>query len=279
MFRIRLLVAPLVLLTVASSLTPTTNPGFATGSPVVAAWSMDEAAGGSFLDSSGSGFDGTLFQGRWPAGVSGTAIEFNGQGGYGAIDAGAPAALANLSEGTISLWFRFDDVPTYDTIHPLFYFGDGIGGPGNSELIIEIGHFDTETTIFCTIITDNEKIPQCFNSKQDLVPGELYHFAVVVDELPGGRPNRGTNTGYLNGAEMTDRHYRFGGPDMAHFFDDIADAHQTWFGRGFLSTIAKVQSLNGLVDEVFVLERPLNAQQISAYYQATKGRMEQAHAR
>lgn len=277
MFRTQHLVAPLVLLSLASSPAPTTNPGFATGSPVVAAWTMDEASGGSFRDTSGSGNDGTLLGGHWAAGVSGTALGFDGKGGYGAIDAGAPQALASLNEGSISLWFRFDDVPGENTIHPLFYLGDDTGDPGNSGLIIEIGHFGQETTIYCTVVAGSGRIPQCFNSKQDLVPGELYHFVVVVDEVPGGRPNRGTNTGYLNGAELTDREYRYGGPNMAYFLDDIAAPRETWFGRGYLSSVSKVQSLNGLVDEVFVFDRPLSAQQVSSYYQRTKGRLELAH--
>ncbi len=267
-----LLAAPLLLL--ATGATAPVSPQIPYAGAVVAAWTFEEGKGDRIRDVGPHGMDAVMRDGAWTQGVRGTGVEFDGLGGHVALQSGTPSELSSLEEGTISLWFRFDDVPGTDTIHPLFYVGDGLGGPGNSELIIEVGHFGSKTQIYFTVVTNNEVIPQCFNSFEKLVPGELYHFAAVVDQLPGPNPNRGTNTGYLNGRELDPRHYRFGGKNMAHFLDDVVDPKETWFGRGYLSQVAEPQELDGLVDEVIVWDRPLTQAEVLAYYRGARFHLE-----
>jgi len=236
----------------------------------IGAWSFNEGAGLTTADASGHGHQATLHGARFIPNANGHALEFDGLDDFVEVNDRAPFDIATLDEGTISLWFRFDSVPGLNTIQPLFYFGDGVGGAGNSSLLIEVGHFHSHSAIYFTIYTDNAVIPQCFDSGFELVPGQLYHFAAVVDQKPSLGPNKGLNTGYLNGVELTARHYNYGTASDAYFFSDIAHGQETWFGRGFLNTIPKIQFLDGVIDEVLIWNQPLNAKAIAAYYAATQ---------
>lgn len=53
----------------------------------------------------------------------------------------------------------------------------------------------------------------CYDSNVNLAENKWHHFAVVVG--PDG------NTGYLNGKEITNRHYNFGNSKDKSFLDDI----------------------------------------------------------
>jgi hypothetical protein len=146
------------------------------------------------------------------------------------------------------------------TIHPIFYLGDGIGGAGNSSLIIEVGHFaSSNRKLYFTVLTGNKSIPLCFDSGFNLQLHTWYHFAVVVG------PN--FNTGYLNGQEMTNRHYNFGDASDSYFFDDILDKRVCWVGRGFLGGIATTNYYDGKIDEIRIYDRPLGADEIRQYYE------------
>ena len=98
----------------------------------------------------------------------------------------------------------------------------------------------------------------CFDSNFDLATDTWYHFAVVVG--PGG------NTGYLNGLEMTDRHYNFGGPTTRRFFSDVPNKQVLWLGRGRFAYGTDEQYHNGAIDEVRIYSRSLSADDIGAYY-------------
>jgi hypothetical protein len=177
---------------------------------------------------------------------------------------GYPDAIGEISIGTISLWFKFDSEPVDDTIHPLFYLGDGIGGMGNSSINIEIGHFNTgNNKLYFTVITDDKYIPLCFDTGFNLDIGRWYHFAAVVDV--------NYNTGYLDGEELVNRHYNFGDSGGSYFLDDINDKRVCWLGKGFVGSRPAVNYHDGKIDEVRIYDRPLDAEEIGLYYKLSSG--------
>ncbi|MHC4443540.1 MAG: LamG-like jellyroll fold domain-containing protein [Planctomycetota bacterium] len=226
----------------------------------LAYWSFDETSGTILHDSSVNGFDGTVDGAAWSGGGTGNALDFDGADDYVDISDGDgyPDLIGSLSEGAVSVWFMFDTIPPDNTIHPIFYLGDGAGGTGHSGLIIEIGHFTSNSKLYFTIFDDNGHIPLCFDSGSQLQTDTWYHFVAVVGAA--------YNTGYLNGVEMTGRHYNFGNASLSHFFSTVIDQQVCWVGSGFLGTIATTNYYDGKIDEIRIYDQPLSAQDISDYY-------------
>ncbi|WP_367884330.1 hypothetical protein [Thermococcus sp. JCM 11816] len=71
---------------------------------------------------------------------------------------------------------------------------------------------------------EGDKPALCFDSGFNLKPGRWYHLVVVVSE--------DGNTAYLNGREMTWRHYNFGNESMRLFFVDIPGKELFTLGYG-----------------------------------------------
>lgn len=227
----------------------------------IAYWSFDETAGQIAHDYSGNSFHGQVNGATWSEGIRGNCLEFDGADDY--VDVtdgnGYPDEIGNLAVGAISLWFKFDTHPLDNTIHPLFYLGDGIGGTGNSSIIIEIGHFASgNDKLYFTILADDAHIPLCYDSGFNLELDTWYHFVVVV--------GANFNTGYLDGEEITNRHYNFGTTSDSYFFDDIADKQVCWIGKGFLGRILNENYNDGKIDEVRIYDRSLNAEEIKQLF-------------
>ena len=98
----------------------------------------------------------------------------------------------------------------------------------------------------------------CYDSSWHLQADTWYHYVLVVSESG--------NTGYINGEEMTDRHYNFGSPDDRKFLADISNQEACWFGRGFFAS--SDQFLHGTLDEVRFWDRPLLAGEVQAYFES-----------
>lgn len=249
-----------ILLTIVVMFCPT----IATGAVIddyIAYWSFDEKAGQIAPDSGVNGFDGQVNGAVWSEGIRGNCLEFDGSDDYVQItdDNGYPDEIGDLAVGTISLWFKFYTHPLDNTIHPLFYLGDGIGGQGNSSLIIEVGHFTSgNDKLYFTILADNANIPLCYDSGFNPNINTWYHFAAVVG------PN--FNTGYLDGEEMTHRHYNFGTASDSYFFDDIVDKRVCWIGKGFLARISEANYHDGKIDEVRIYSRPVSQEEIKQLF-------------
>ncbi len=230
---------------------------------LVAHWSLDNTA----ADSGPNSLDGTPLNGIvYGDGVLGNGLQLDGVDDYVNItDAGAfPSVIGGLSEGTISVWFKFDRLPTSKwEMFPIFYMGDGVGGMGQTSAVIEIGHpTDGDTQLYWTTYRDDlqNEPTMCFDTNFNLSPGQWYNFMVVVD--PSG------NTGYLNGQELVDRDYNFDGPSSPEFLEDITDQQVTWLGRGYLTFSPVDQYFPGQIDEVLIYDRPLNATEVADYYQS-----------
>ncbi len=72
-------------------------------------WRLDENTGTTAYDSSGNGNDGTL-QGnpQWVGGVTGSALEFDGDGDY--VDFGNDAIFDITEEVTLAVWVNANDI-------------------------------------------------------------------------------------------------------------------------------------------------------------------------
>jgi hypothetical protein len=227
-------------------------------------WSFNESSGDVAHDASDRGFDGAISGATWVEGIVGGALEFDGVDDVVVISDGDgyPDLIGSLTEGTISVWFKFKTVPGMNEIYPLFYLGDGLGGATQSSLIIEIGHFAPESKLYFTITVDGH-IPLCFDSEAHLHPDRWYHFAAVVGP--------GFNTGYLDGQEMINRDYNYGGPEGHEFFSDLPNKKACWIGQGFLYHDPTLQTAEAVIDEIRIYDRRLGAQEILAYYESVTG--------
>lgn len=229
----------------------------------LACWSFNETAGQIVHDSSANGFSGQVHGAAWGRGILANGLALDGLDDYVEITDSNdyPDLMGELAIGTISVWFKFNSIPLDNTIHPIFYLGDGIGGSGNSSLIIEIGHFNSQNyKLYFTILTSNLQKPLfCFDSRVNLELDTWYHFAAVVGV--------DYNTGYLNGSEMTSRKYNFGGPTDSCFFADVDDKRVCWLGKGFLSSIPATNHFDGMIDEIRIYDRPLSSDEIRGYYE------------
>lgn len=167
-------------------------------------------------------------------------------------------AFRSLSEGSISLWFRFEKEGMKQSIMPIFFAGSSEEHPQNL-IILEIGHNRTDNQkLYFTVVLDNQ-IPLCFDSRVNLKPGEWYHFVVNVG-------SKG-NTGYLNGEEMTDRHYNFGNSSLQDFFSSVPMS-QSYLGYGSTKypISPRFESFPGQIKNFKIFDRTLEMEEIAELY-------------
>ena len=167
--------------------------------------------------------------------------------------------MNGLSQGTISIWFKLDTIPDAPDIHPLFSYGTDSAASFLDRVIIEVGHFSDpmNTKLYFTLGNPVVSVPTlCYDSGPIMEAGEWYHFVAVVG------PD--FNTGYLNGREMTDRHYNFGNANDSEFFDDVFDTSALWIGKAPFSN--QMRYFDGIIDEVRIYDRPLSGLDVRELY-------------
>lgn len=183
---------------------------------LVAHWSFDNDSVQIIKDISGNGINGTSNEIDYVTGIKGKAILFNSPQDavfFPAKNQPVPERIANLSIGSISVWFNFQNID--GNILPVLYFGESSENEAHNSLIIEIGHGPDEgdpqnRRLYFTIV--NQRF--CYDSKANLSPDSWYHFVAVVGATG--------NTGYLNGVELTKRNYNLGSNSTYHdFFADV----------------------------------------------------------
>jgi hypothetical protein len=108
---------------------------------LVAHWGFNNDNTNVILDESGHGLHGTSYEISHVDGIKGQAIQFNSMQDavfFPAKNRISPESISNLSFGTISFWFHFQNVG--GNILPLIYFGEESEDEPHNSLIIEIGH-------------------------------------------------------------------------------------------------------------------------------------------
>ncbi|MFH1723969.1 MAG: LamG-like jellyroll fold domain-containing protein [Elusimicrobiota bacterium] len=79
-----------------------------TADGVVAYWPFDDGAGSVAADQGGLGLDGAVHGGAWVDGIKGKALEFDGLDDY--VDFGNPASLQIVSDMTVEFWAKPADL-------------------------------------------------------------------------------------------------------------------------------------------------------------------------
>lgn len=231
---------------------------------------FDSAVDDIVYDLSGNGLNGIVKGASESEGVIARGLSFDGYDDYVDIRNAGVAGfeyLGNLSEGTISLWFRLDSFPDVYSAYPVFYFGDDqVNSPtysGHSSMILEIGHSVTHNRRIYFTISKEKSVYYCFNSIEDLELNRWYHFVNVVDKEDYAH---GTQKAYLNGETML---YHFNYGDMRHpyFFNEVPSKDVCWIGRGFYRYKSELFYLHGRVDELRIYDRPLSQLQVERLYE------------
>ena len=170
-------------------------------------------------------------------------------------------SIGRLHMGTIVVRFRYDYVLDRQEIEPIFYYGIADETEPDNMFVIEIGHKNPRNRRLYATWVINRRIPLCFDTGVNLIPGRWYEFALVVD--PSG------NTGYLDGVELTHRHYNFGNADCHYFLADIPANELSSIGYGKTADGKSPHFLyfKGAIDDLQIYDRPLSAVEIGALHQ------------
>jgi hypothetical protein len=245
-----------------------TIPNLIAQDSLAAHWSFDELNGNVFTDVGDLTSHGVVYGAHLVDGVVGKALSFDGIEDYARIPGGMgvpPVILKELGEGSISLWFKAEHIPTEYGIAPIFYYGAtencDFFDAANQGLIIELGHSPIHPgskSLYFTIWKNGSTYPSfCYDSGFDIPLGVWNHFVAVVGE--------DFNTGYFNREEMTGRNYNFGNSSSSQFFDDAVVHEQLWLGKGYWDDT--VQHFNGALDELKIFNKPISDEEVMLLYQ------------
>lgn len=234
---------------------------------LVGYWSFDTLRGQVFEDSSAYDNHGINSGGALVPGIKNKALAFDGNGDFAEISdsAGTPAVLQDLDVGTLSLWFKIDNIPTDYGIAPIFYYGMkdtcDFFDAANEGLIVEVGHspiYQGSERIFFTLWKNGCTYPSfCFDSGEPIPENQWHHYVVVVGE--------NSNTGYLNGRELVDRRYNFGTSSYSQFFADAVSHKKLWLGKGHWDRT--VQYYDGAIDELKIFDQALSGSEVKQLYE------------
>ena len=252
------------LIIIFCSLLAVSNTNAQTG--LLAHYSFENINNNQFIDHVTGELGGTVFGAGSVPGAVENALKFNGFGDFVSISDGntePPDFFADLSEGSISVWFRVDNIPAYG-IRPIFYYGVknacDFFDAANKGLIIEVGHspiHNGSKRLYFTIWSNGCTYPSfCYDSRNPIVEGQWYHFVAVV--------GADFNTGYLDGQLMTDRRYNFGNTSTHEFFSDALSHQRLWLGKGYWDT--NEMYFEGAIDEVKIFDKALNQEEINMLY-------------
>jgi len=242
---------------------------------LVAHWSFDETSGTTVPESM-SGYDGTIIgDATWTMGQINNALSFDGEGDYVQLPQDAIEELGALTEGTIAFWFTYESILADQTIMPIFYIGNQNADDHDSIFIIEIGHSDTEAeqltvdptnknmyVTWTDWVQDSLEPVLCYDSDQNLEENTWIHFAVVVGS--------DGNTGYLNGAELTNRRYNFGSDSDQMFLSEIPV--KELFTLGYGKTHEQISPtfvyFKGMLDDMRIYNRALSSSEVQELAEA-----------
>lgn len=223
-------------------------------SGLVAHYSFD----GHTLDSAANAFHGTGYNITFENGPIGQAAVFNGTNSRIYIPShNTPPSdsISDLSIGSISLWFKFQNQGP--DMLPLLYFGEKDTGTPHNSLIIEVGHAQDQNNrkLYFTIVNQSF----CFDSNVNLSENTWYHFVCVVSDTG--------NTGFLNGIELTGRHYNLGSDyTYTDFFADVPVNEIFTIGYGRYGQQDPFYHFKGSIDDVRIYSRALNITEVWELY-------------
>lgn len=215
-------------------------------------------------DNSENKFNGKIFGSPEKYRGFTTAYNFDGKNDFIAVpdtNNAPPQQISSLTKGSISIWFKVDSIPVVDGIMPVFYYGSSdnclnMFDASNQGLIIEVGHSPVHLgskRLYFTLFMNGCTLPSlCFDTDFFLDENSWYHFVAVVGD--------NYNTGYLNGKELTGRHYNFGNDSTSEFFSDATAHEALYLGKGYWDT--RTVFFKGQIDDVRIYNKDINRDEV-----------------
>ncbi len=205
---------------------------------LVAHWKFDDGSGTTAQDSSGNGYDGTLFgEPKWVAGQIGGALEFDGSNDYVELPIGS--LISSLTSSTFATWVDFSNEG--GGWQRIFDFGTGtivnmfltprMGTDGSMRFAITIDTFNDEdqTTAPVTLPSGWHQVVLTMNADENV-------HSLYLD-------------GELAARNTTARHTP----------STLGETNQNWLGR---SQYAADGYFDGRLDDFRIYDRVLTPKQI-----------------
>ena len=205
---------------------------------LVAHWEFDDGSGTTALDSSGNGYDATLFGNPvWVPGQIGGALEFDGTDDY--VDLPISSLLSSLTNSTFAIWVDFSnaggawqrilDFGTGTTVN--MFLTPRMGTDGAMRFAITInGNGDEDQT----------------TAQQTLASG--WHLVTLIIDA-----EQSVHSLYLD-AELAAEN-----TNARHTPSTLGETNQNWLGR---SQYAADGYFNGRMDDFRIYDRVLTQKQI-----------------
>lgn len=227
-------------------------------------WSFDTIVNNTFEEHVEGIYNGTIYDCSVTEGPVGNALYFDGNNDYARIPGDSlapPPELQNLSQGSISVWFKADNIPLSWGIRPIFYYGNesacNFFDASNEGLVLEVGHspiHNGSKRLYWTAWADGCGLPTfCTDSWDPIELYQWYHYVVVVGD--------DYNTSYLNGQLMWDRNYNFGSDTTTQFFADALVNEVLWLGRGHWD--GSTMLFEGAIDELKIFDHALTEAEVA----------------
>ena len=209
---------------------------------LVAHWKFDDGSGATAQDSSGNGYDGTLFgEPKWVAGQIGGALEFDGTDDYVELPIGS--LISSLTSSTFAIWVDFSNEG--GGWQRIFDFGTGT--IVNMFLTPRIGT-DGTMRFAITIDTYNDEDQ---TTAQATLPSGWHHVVLTINA------DENVHSLYLDG-ELVARN-----TTARHTPSTLGETNQNWLGR---SQYAADGYFDGRLDDFRIYDRVLTPKQIEDFY-------------
>ncbi len=205
---------------------------------LVAHWKFDDGSGATAQDSSGNGYDGTLFgEPTWVSGQIGGALEFDGSDDYVELPIGP--LISSLTNSTFAIWVDFSNEG--GSWQRIFDFGTGT--IVNMFLTPRIGT-DGTMRFAITIDTYNDEDQ---TTAQATLPSGWHHVVLTINA------DENVHSLYLDG-ELAAQNTA-----SRHTPSTLGETNQNWLGR---SQYAADGYFDGRLDDFRIYDRVLASKQI-----------------
>lgn len=228
-------------LLVLSLLTAVVTTGGLTQADLVAHWKLDETSGSIAVDSSGNGYNGTLYGDPvWTKGKRDGALKFDGKDDY--VDLPIGSIIESLTDSTFSIWVNFSN--TGGTWQRIFDFGND-----TSEYMFLSPRIEAIGPMRFAITTTSNA-----NGSQIDTSGTLqtdWHQVVIVINGIKKRIQLYLDSDYIV-------------QDSTKFIPaDLGNTTQNWLGR---SRWANDAYFNGLLDDFRIYNHAMRPNEIAILY-------------
>lgn len=208
--------------------------------------------GTTWTDLTGNGNNGTISGATWSS-TDGGQFDFDGSNDSISITHNSSLSLSTTAQRTIQVWVKFDALPALNTQgQPVFgklssgfnfdgYWGGLFSNTGNTR-----------------VVTNGASIQRVTNSTTNPVAIDTWYLYTFISQITS---TSNTTKVYINTTEVS---------TTAHGSDTYSESNPLYLG--FIGTGVSSPYLNGKIGACYFYTTGLSASDISANYNATKGR-------